>query len=110
MMPAEVRRVKKRATNRESARRMRALRRGEWSELAGEVAALRAENAALRAALSVFHDVFRTSKISTEAWSVHIQPFFCALTSRREGARGSGEGEEEEEEEEHGVGGAQIPW
>ena len=67
-------------------------------------------SAALRAALSVFHDVFRTSKISTEAWSVHIQPFFCALTSRGEGARGSGEGEEEEEEEEHGVGGAQIPW
>ena len=80
-------------------------------------------SAALRAALSVFHDVFRTSKISTRAWSRHIQPFFCALTSRSSSSSSSsslgaeegegkeaGEGEEEEEEEEHGVGGAQIPW
>jgi len=70
----------------------------------------------------VFHDVFRTSKISTRAWSRHIQPFYCALTSVEKG--GAEEGEETkddgdeagefvvvgEEEEEHGVGGAQIPW
>lgn len=66
-------------------------------------------SAALRAALSVFHDVFHTSKISTRAWSRHIQPFFCALTSSRSAGSEGGAGGEEEEEE-HGVGGAQIPW
>lgn len=68
-------------------------------------------SAALRAALSVFHDVFKTSKISTRAWSRHIQPFFCALTTSRAPSIEGEESEEgEEEEEEHGVGGAQIPW
>ena len=80
-----------------------ATRRADAAALVAAEAAAEV-SAALRAALSVFHDVFKTSKISTEAWSVHIQPFFCALTSRAEG------GGEEGEEEEHGVGGAQIPW
>ena len=44
--------MKKRATNRESARRMRALRKGEWASLVSVVDALRAENAALRARLA----------------------------------------------------------
>ena len=82
-----------------------ARRRADAAALAAAEAAEEVSSA-LRAALSVFHDVFRTSKISTRAWSRHIQPFFCALTSRAEGD----DGDEEEEEEEHGVGGAQIPW
>ena len=44
--------MKKRATNRESARRMRALRKGEWASLVSVVDALHAENAALRARLA----------------------------------------------------------
>jgi len=44
--------MKKRATNRESARRMRALRKGEWASLLAEVDALRTENASLTARLA----------------------------------------------------------
>jgi hypothetical protein len=47
-----MRRMKKRATNRESARRMRALRKGEWASLLAEVDALRTENASLTARLA----------------------------------------------------------
>lgn len=49
----DARRLKKRETNRLSARRMRALRRGEWAGLWAQVEGLRNENARLRAALGL---------------------------------------------------------
>jgi hypothetical protein len=49
--------------------------------------------AGTRANLSVFHAVFKQSNLSTTAWAVHLQPFYCALTPG-----------------EHGVGGAQFPF
>lgn len=94
---------------REGASSETASRRADAAALAAAEAAEEVSGA-LRAALSVFHDVFRTSKISTRAWSRHIQPFFCALTSSLSSSEGDDGEEKEEEEEEHGVGGAQIPW
>ncbi|KAI8473382.1 MAG: hypothetical protein J3K34DRAFT_519049 [Monoraphidium minutum] len=66
---------------------------GGGAAAAAAAAAAADVEAGLRACLATFHGVFRQSNLSTHAWAVHLQPFYCALSPG-----------------EHGVGGAQIPW